>query len=129
MSFKKLSALLLALSLALGLCSCGGVQTFSGGVGAGKGGGSQASPGQEGYYTQTWHGDVEYSDMEYIHYDLEQLDEYLESIYDMAENGGTEDQFYEADYQLFDQLYIDRTPARDVPFHGGSPLCIIVLRA
>lgn len=111
MKTKKLPALLVALAMILGLASCGtgGVEAdFTTGTQAGKGDQTQvsdSSPAAEGYYSDAWHGDVNYSDMEYVHYDYQQFQEYLEPIYDMAENGGTQEDFYNADYELYDQLY------------------------
>ncbi len=110
MRIKKFPALLTALAIMLGLASCGagGGMSFSAGAQAGKGDGTQPSNSggvEQGYYSSVWHGDVDYSDMEYVHYDYQEFLKYVEPIYDMAENGGDQEDFYNADYELYDQLY------------------------
>lgn len=65
--------------------------------------------GDKTYFQQVWHGDRGYREMEYEHYEREMLDEYLEPIYSLAENGGTEDEFTDADFYLTDELYYIQT--------------------
>ena len=74
MKIKKILALLTALALALSLTSCGIVPfQISDRLPEDGDGPSPGVTTQESFYQQAWHGDVAFEDMEYEHYDPEQL--------------------------------------------------------
>lgn len=108
---KRLTCLLLCAALLLTLCACG-AEPPRGTVTAGFGSSSPprgAVTGGKSYFQEAWHGDVEYSADDYEHYQLEWLDEYLEPIYALAADGGTAEEFADADYALTDELYYIHT--------------------
>jgi len=70
---------------------------------------STAAAVSTSHFEKVWRGDIKYSDMEYEHYQRQWLDEYTAPIYDLAENGGTQEQFDEADFNLTDELYYIQT--------------------
>ena len=98
---RRSLSILLCLALILSMSCCGVVSGIISPESADGSGGENNSTSP---YQQVWHGDVAYSDMEYVHYDLEQFSEYTSPIYDIAENGGTEEEFYDADFYLYDEL-------------------------
>lgn len=64
-----------------------------------------STPADGDYFTgNPWRGDADYSEMEYSTYDIEDFTALTEPIYEMAENGGTEDEFAEADFLVYDEL-------------------------
>ena len=56
------------------------------------------------HFTQVWHGDMKYSEMGYEHYELEWFEEYTAPIYAFAEDGGGEEEFADADYDICEEL-------------------------
>lgn len=114
---KRLMSLLLCAAMLLPLCACAATQP-RGSVTSGQG--TASSPelphgtitpatGDKTYFQDVWHGDAKYSARDYEHYELEWLDEYLDPIYALAENGGTNDEFSGADLDLTDELYYIHT--------------------
>lgn len=51
-----------------------------------------------------WRGDTAFADMEYEHYDPARFGEYTEAIYAFARQGGSQKDFDDADYLLWDEL-------------------------
>ncbi len=56
------------------------------------------------YYRSVWRDNVDFSDLEYEHYDLENLERYTDPIYELAEEGGSTEDFKEAYYDLLNEL-------------------------
>ncbi len=62
-------------------------------------------PAEKEYFDhEVWRGDVDYDDMDYWQYDLRDLEKYTDAIYDFAENGGTQEDYDQADFELLDEL-------------------------
>lgn len=70
---------------------------------------SSPACGDKTYFQDAWHGNAGYWEMEYERYERFMLDEFLEPIYDLAENGGTPEEFEDADFWLTDELYYIHT--------------------
>lgn len=114
---KRLISLLLCAAMLLSLCACAATRP-RGSVSAGQGSSSQQEPpkgtitpaaGDRTYFQDVWRGDAKYSAGDYEHYEREWLDEYLDPIYALAENGGTAEEFSDADLELTDELYYIHT--------------------
>ncbi|MGM9522404.1 MAG: hypothetical protein ACI3VB_08000, partial [Oscillospiraceae bacterium] len=107
MKIKRAAALCSVLALLVSLLSgCGEAPKLQGS--STHKGASPISAGdtaQDSYFTQVWHGDTDFSDMEYVHYELSDLDEYTAPIYRIAENGGTHEEFSSAEAALYNELY------------------------
>ncbi len=58
----------------------------------------------DSYYDHVWHADVDFSELQYYRYDISELDEYIAPIYDFAENGGTDEEFIDADNALYEEI-------------------------
>ncbi len=56
------------------------------------------------YFGSPWRMDVDFNDMQYEHYELSRYDEFTQPIYDLAENGGTAEDFQTADYLMYEEL-------------------------
>ncbi len=111
----KLISLIICAALMLSLCGCAMLSEPRGTVAPVPTAESTATPaptavtGDKTYFQDVWRGDVKYTAMEYEHYEREWLDEYLDPIYALAENGGTEQEFDDADFNLTDELYYIQT--------------------
>lgn len=113
----KLVSLITCVSLLLSVCACAPAGKPRGTVtpasteepSAGTQGEPSPVTGGRTYFEDIWHGDFKYTDMEYEHYEREWLDEYLEPIYQLCENGGSEQEFDDADAALTDELYYINT--------------------
>ena len=98
---KRLPALLLACALLLvPLPGCGGQPAGILSPAQGEIGGRNTD-----YFTDIWRGDMAYADMAYEHYEAAWFDAYTKPIYALAEKGGSEEDFADADYDLVDHLY------------------------
>ena len=64
-----------------------------------------AGPQGPTYFKDVWRGDVDYSEMEYEHYEETWFWRYTEPFYRFAEEGGTAEEFSDADFELTDELY------------------------
>ena len=62
----------------------------------------ETAPVGSGYFAENWRGDVDFSELEFELYDMEWLKEYTDPLYDIAENGGTAEEFEDAHYWLTD---------------------------
>lgn len=98
---KRVLALFLALSLLL--CSCGVNQeaqeeepVFEVAVG---------EPASTGYFAPVWRANVDYNYLTCEKYDLSQFENYTAPLYEMAENGGSAEEFDDADYEITAELY------------------------
>ncbi len=103
---KKIIAVFLCLALMSSAFSgCGLADLF-------RGSGSKVNPEAAvsgKHFDSVWRGDVDFNDMEYVHYDLDWFSEYTDPIYGLAENGGSSSDFKNADYDLLDELYYVHT--------------------
>ena len=98
-------ALLLAAAMLLALLSgCGGYGTVQTGGIAGGSGTHQSQTGTT-EFQNAWRDSVDYADMEYVHYEPEQLEAYTAPIYEIAVNGGETSDFRAADDALTEELY------------------------
>lgn len=118
---KKLLSVLLALGLVLSLAAgCGEGDSIASALRDNAASSSTAdAPGENtapnpetetapvgrGYFENVWRADYDFEDMHFEVYDLERLEKYTDPIYEMAENGGTPEEFSDADYWLTDELY------------------------
>lgn len=111
----KLISLITCAALMLSLCGCAMFSEPRGTVAPVPTPESTDTPapaavtGGKTYFQDVWRGDIKYTAMEYEHYEREWLDEYLDPIYALAENGGTEEEFDDADFNLTDELYYIQT--------------------
>lgn len=97
----KIAAIFLAAAMLLSICGCAREAEPED---------MRASPrptaeDEKTHFAQVWRGDVKYSDMEYEHYEAEWFDEYTAPLYEMAEKGGSPEEFSDADYYIVDELY------------------------
>lgn len=84
--------------------SSGGFSSVSGAIDRLTG--ASAEPAVTGkYFAETWHDDIAFSDMEYVGYTLDDFTPYAKAISDIARNGGTPDEFDDADNSALWQLY------------------------
>lgn len=114
MKYRRILALTLSLAMLLTVTGCYGVRGSLNQLLGGSGGSFTPNPyaGREPvdtgveprYYRSVWRGDVDFSDLEYEHYDLENLERYTDPIYDLAEKGGSTKDFEEAYYDLLNEL-------------------------
>lgn len=104
----KLVSILVCAALLLSLCACAQGTQPRGTVTANTApeGADTPSPasGSKTYFQDVWRGDTKYTAMEYEHYERGWLDEYLDPIYGLAGNGGTEQEFDDADFYLLCEL-------------------------
>lgn len=112
MRARRALAVLLLMSMLLSLAGCSGrsfydvLEELIQGPGKKPVFGDVDIADREGYFPDdVWRADTDYGDMAYEHYDLESLKPYTDAIYGFAENGGDPEEYEEADYQLWDQLY------------------------
>lgn len=99
-------SIIVCLALLLSVCGCGQERPRGTVTPAST---PEPASGGKTYFQHVWHGNVKYWEMEYEHYDRNMLDECLKTIYDMAENGGTQEEFDDADFYLTDELYYIQT--------------------
>lgn len=118
---KKISAGLLAISLLFGMLSgCSSIEDIhdtpvpAATSSVTHGGDTAESPKPDevirapvsrDYFEDVWRGDVHASELVYEPYDPAWFDEYTAAIYDIAENGATAEEFSDADYYLYDEIY------------------------
>lgn len=113
----KLISIILCASVLLSLCACAGTGPRGTVTPSSTPEPSSAPAEAEGpavgdktyFPDDIWRGDYKYSTTDYEHYEREWLDEYLDPIYALAENGGTAEEFDEADFNLTDELYYINT--------------------
>lgn len=120
---KRLMAALLALTVVLSLCACSD-KSLSEALGdvlqdelkdrddgpADVGGpsdseGPAGGSGAEYFDHDIWRGDTDYSDMVYEQCHIQDFEAYTAPIYDFAENGGSQEDYDQADFELFNELY------------------------
>jgi len=65
---------------------------------------SGCSTPQKTYFQEVWREEVKFSEIKYEHYDRAPFDLCLKKIYEIAENGGTREEFSDADYNLWVEL-------------------------
>ncbi len=97
---KKCLCLFLALSLVL--CGCSDAGRTESGYDASDWIGQ---PAQSGYFEPVWRANVDYNYLVCEDYDMSLLKTYTDPIYTMAENGGSPEEFEEADYDLRAEMY------------------------
>lgn len=112
MKLKRSLALLLTISMLLALAGCSGRSFYEAlgdavlGTGKKPGSGDTDIADREGYFPdEVWRADTSYADMAYEHYELDRFEACADVIYDFAENGGDPEEYEEADYALWDELY------------------------
>lgn len=65
----------------------------------------ETAPVGRGYFDEVWRDELDFSEMGYEAYDIAWFEEYTAPIYALAANGGTAEEFAEADYWLTDEVY------------------------
>ena len=109
---KRIMSLLLCAAMLLTLCACAATEP-RGSVNPGRDtdsapelpqGTITPAAGDKTYFQDVWRGDAKYSAKDYERYEREWLDEYLDPIYDLAANGGTAEEFSDADFELTEEL-------------------------
>ncbi len=109
MALTRLVAVLLALIMCVS--SSGGISIMPAEPGTGIVDVDPDSPGlltpaESGYFNRdVWRADVDFSELSYISYDLEDLKDYTDPIYEMAENGASQEEFEDAFFALYDEIY------------------------
>lgn len=104
---RRILAFLLAAVLAFGLCGCERAKKDTGGTltPVERDGEKTAQKTGKTYFNHdTWRGDVKFADMEYEHYEKDWFDEYTAPLYELAEKGGSEEDFEEPYYDLENEL-------------------------
>ena len=97
---RRLLCALLAAVLALAAGGCSGRSFYQA-----LGDTLNAQNAGEGRFPQDiWRADLDYAEMEYAPYDLADFAAVTDPIYGLAENGGTQDEFDEADFLLWDEM-------------------------
>ena len=104
----RLVSVIICAALLLAACGCAGQRQRGAAVPAPERP-SASAVGDKTYFRDAWHGDESYREMEYRRYERHMLDEFLQPIYDMAENGGTPEEFEDADLCLTGELYYIHT--------------------
>ncbi len=114
MKYRRILALALSLAMLLAVTGCYGIRESYNQLIGGSANSFTPDPydGREPvdtgvepkYYRSVWRNDVDFSDLEYEHYDLESLERYTDPIYKLAEKGGSAEDFKEAYYDLLNEL-------------------------